>query len=237
MAKRKTKQDATGSPEPAEDVSAGGAPEAIGVGPAETVEGDAGLGLASSASSTEPPQAALPAPVGRPTIFSQEMADLICSRLSCGESLRSICRDDAMPHVSTVMGWVFRNSDFFAQYRAAREMQAELLADELLEIADDANNDWMERHGNSPGYRINGEAIQRSSLRINTRQWVASRLLPKRWGDKQQVTHQNPDGTPVGQPIDPRTLSPEAREALKEALQQAMAKQDAVEVEYTEGRE
>lgn len=138
-----------------------------------------------------------------------------------------------MPHVSTVMGWVFRNSEFFIQYRAAREMQAELLADELLDIADDGSNDWMMRHSpTNPGWIENGESIKRSTLRINTRQWVAARLLPKRWGDKQQVTHQNPDGTAVGQTIDPRTLSPEAREALREALQAAI--NPPIEVEYEE---
>lgn len=183
----------------------------------------------------EAPPASVPAPMGRPTLYSDEMAATICSRLSSGESLRSICRSEGMPHVSTVMGWVFRNSEFFIQYRAAREMQAEVLADELLEIADDGSNDWMERHGNSPGYRINGEALQRSSLRINTRQWIASRLLPKRWGDKQQVTHQNPDGTPVAQTvsIDPRTMSPEAREALADALRAAM-QEGAIETDYEE---
>ena len=141
-----------------------------------------------------------------------------------------------MPHISTIMGWVFRNPEFFAQYRAAREMQAELLADEMQDIADDGSNDWMERHnskGEFIGWMENGESIKRSALRINTRQWIASRLLPKRWGDKQQVTHQNPDGSAVGQPIDPRTLSPEAREALAEALRAAM-RQGAVDAEFEE---
>lgn len=172
--------------------------------------------------------------IGRPSIFTEELAATICTRLSSGESLRSICRDDAMPAINTVMGWVFRNSEFMTQYRAAREMQAELMADEMQDIADDGSNDWMERHnskGQFVGWMENGEAIKRSALRINTRQWIAARLLPKRWGDKSQVTHQNPDGTPVGQPIDPRTLSPEQREALGDALRAAM-RQGAVDAEY-----
>lgn len=139
-----------------------------------------------------------------------------------------------MPAVNTIMGWVFRHPEFMEQYRIAREMQAEILADELLEIADNGDNDWMRRHGNSPGYRLNGEAIQRSSLRINTRQWVAARLLPKRWGDRQEITHQNPDGSPVTTAaIDPRTMPPEAREALAEALRAAM-RQGSVDTQFEE---
>jgi hypothetical protein len=193
----------------------------------------------STAAPSEAPQAATAVarrPVGRPSIYTDELAATICQRLSSGHSLRSICREEGMPDVSTIMGWVFRRPEFFQQYRAAREMQAELMADEMQDIADDGSNDWMERHnskGEFVGWMENGESIKRSALRINTRQWIAARLLPKRWGDKQQVTHQNPDGTPVTQTIDPRTLTPETREALADALRAAI-RQNAVDTDYEE---
>lgn len=71
------------------------------------------------------------------------------------------------------------------------------MADELLEIADDGTNDWMEKKnadGETIGWRENGEAMRRSQLRISTRQWIAERLLPKKYGAKVQNEHTGKDG-------------------------------------------
>lgn len=125
---------------------------------------------------------------GRPSAYTQELADLICERLADGESLRSICRDESMPDKATVCRWLAKHQDFRDQYAHAREMQADSLFDENLDIADNANNDWMERFGEgNEGWQINGEAIQRSKLRIDTRKWMAGKLAPKKYGDKQQI--------------------------------------------------
>lgn len=62
---------------------------------------------------------------GRPSIYSQELAATICERLIHGEGLRAICRDDAMPSISTVIDWIKDKQEFSAQYARARELQAE----------------------------------------------------------------------------------------------------------------
>lgn len=131
-------------------------------------------------------------PGGRPTDYNQEIADAICERLSDGESLRTICADDAMPNRVTVYRWLFKREEFCNQYAQAREYQAETMADEMTDIADDGSNDWMERKnsdGEIIGWQENGEALRRSALRIDTRKWIASRLLPKKYGDKIQTDH------------------------------------------------
>ena len=91
--------------------------------------------------SAESTTANLPAPpkkkMGRPTIYSQELVNTICTRLSLGESLRSICRDDDMPAQSLIYLWLNRHPDFLEQYTRAREEQAETHADEIVEIADE----------------------------------------------------------------------------------------------------
>lgn len=130
--------------------------------------------------------------MGRPSLYTPELADRICRRLAEGESLRAICRDAEMPGVSTVFAWLQADEAFRTKYTRAREVQAELMADELLEIADDGQNDWMEKFnkdGDAIGWAENGEALRRSQLRVATRQWIASKLLPKKYGDKQQVEH------------------------------------------------
>lgn len=127
--------------------------------------------------------------MGRPSSFTQEIADDICERLINGESLRTICGADDMPSAATVCRWlaVKERAAFREQYAHAREMQADVLADETLDIADDGSNDWMERRnadGENIGWQFNGEAAARSRIRIDQRKWYASKLAPKKYGDK-----------------------------------------------------
>lgn len=100
--------------------------------------------------------------------------------------MREICRDETMPHREAVRRWLMSNEKFRGQYAYAREMQADFHAEELLEIADDATNDWMRRNGkeDEPGWVVNSEHIQRSRTRIDTRKWLMSKLAPKRYGEK-----------------------------------------------------
>ena len=133
---------------------------------------------------------------GRPSGYTQEIADVICERLANGESLRRICRDDDMPEMRTVMRWLNAREEFCQQYVRARELQAECIFDEMAEIADDGTNDWMA--SNAPdceGYKINGEHVQRSKLRIDARKWMLAKMAPRKYGDKQQIDHVSSDGS------------------------------------------
>jgi hypothetical protein len=130
-----------------------------------------------------------PNAVGRPSTYSQELADTICGRMAEGESLRSVCRDDQMPAISTVMLWRNHNAKFSEQYARAREMLLDVRADEIIDIADDGRNDFMEREI-AEGVVIkvvDHEHISRSKLRVDTRKWELSKLVPKRYGDKIEV--------------------------------------------------
>lgn len=136
--------------------------------------------------------------MGRPSSFTQETADAICERIGRGESLRSICEDDALPSRESVRRWLDANEIFRGQYARARELQADTIFDETLDIADDARNDWMERNAaDDPGWQANGEHIQRSKLRIDTRKWMAGKLRPKVYGDKVEHEHTGADRGPI----------------------------------------
>ncbi len=127
--------------------------------------------------------------VGRPSSFTQEMADAICERLSDGESLRSICSSEDMPNKATVFRWLAAGEQFATRYARAREAQADVLVDEMVDIADDGSNDWMEkRFGEETRWVENGEALRRSALRVSTRQWIAEKLKPKKYGSKLALT-------------------------------------------------
>lgn len=155
-------------------------------------------------------------PVGRPTDYSPELAQVICLRLAEGESLRSVCADETMPAKSTVLRWIARHAEFRDQYARAKEEGAEAIAEEMFDIADDGSNDWMEKldkDGEAIGWQINGEHVQRSRLRIETRKWYLSKILPKKYGDKVDLNHgvqeDNPLGTLMTQ-LSGKTLKPVA---------------------------
>lgn len=120
-----------------------------------------------------------------PMPYDQNVGDRICGELASGRSLRSICDDDGMPAASTVFKWLRESSAFAEQYARAREEQADALADEILDVADDGRNDWMKTNGDDDaGWRENGETIGRSRLRVDARKWIASKLKPKKYGDR-----------------------------------------------------
>lgn len=103
----------------------------------------------------------------RPSEFTQDKADAICERIADGESLRSICRDEAMPSKSSVFKWLKQQSDFADQYARALESRADSHADDIVDIADDDELDPNDKR-----------------VRIDARKWVASKLRPKVYGDK-----------------------------------------------------
>lgn len=142
--------------------------------------------------------------MGRPSDYSRVIADLICERLAEGESLRAICRDEEMPAISTVMLWAIRHKEFSEQYARAREQQAELYAAELIDIADEEPKHFVPDADGGVSERIDPAGIQRNKLRVDTRKWVASKLLPKKYGEKSAVELSGPDGgsIPVSLEID-----------------------------------
>lgn len=129
--------------------------------------------------------------MGRPSSFTQEKADAICELLIEGMSLREVCRREDMPEKATVLRWLHRFPDFRAQYATAKEAGIVALAEDILEIADDGRNDWMERlgpDGQPAGWVANGEAARRSQIRIDARKWLLSKMAPKKYGDKVALT-------------------------------------------------
>jgi hypothetical protein len=125
-------------------------------------------------------------------MFNQQTADAICARLCNGESLREICRSEGMPDKATVMRWLHAHPAFRDQYARAKETGIESIAEDILDIADDGKNDWMERlgpDGQPAGWVFNGEAARRSQIRIDSRKWLLSKLAPKKYGDKLDLNH------------------------------------------------
>lgn len=132
------------------------------------------------------------AKVGKPTDYNEEIADIICDIVSTTtKGLPKICAEyPELPEPATINRWRLRHEEFGSKYAQAKREQAELLAQEIIDIADDKTHDVLiDEDGNE---RLNTEFVARSRLRVDARKWVASKLLPKVYGDKQDdVTTQN----------------------------------------------
>jgi hypothetical protein len=135
-------------------------------------------------------------PGGRPSDYSPELAETICNLLIEGNSLRAIEDMDGMPSKTAILRWVAKHPEFRDQYARALEARTDAHADEILAIADDGHNDWMQKQfGDDVKWVENGEAIRRSQLRIDSRKWLMSKLAPKKYGDK--LLHGGDPSNPV----------------------------------------
>ena len=118
-----------------------------------------------------------------------ETRDRILERIADGEALAAICREDGMPHISTVFDWLSAEPDFADKYARAREQQADKLADEIVSIADEAVVLAKTDESGAVELALDSVAVARNRLRIDARKWVASKLKPKKYGDKIEHEH------------------------------------------------
>jgi hypothetical protein len=137
--------------------------------------------------SSKAPPKKTPKKNGRPSKYTDKLADKICQMIAQGQSVRSICAKKDMISMQTFFRWLRENDKFREQYARACEERSYMHAEDIIEIADNATNDYMEKL-EGDGYIFNSENVQRSRLRIDTRKWLMSKLNPKVYGDKLDMT-------------------------------------------------
>jgi hypothetical protein len=120
--------------------------------------------------------------MGRPSLKTTELVATICERLAMGEPLAAICRDEGMPHPSTVRDWMAADADVSRAIARAREDGEDWLAAECLEIADDGRRDYETKEDGREV--VDHDHIQRSKLRIDTRLKLLSKWNPKKYGER-----------------------------------------------------
>jgi hypothetical protein len=122
---------------------------------------------------------------GRPSDYTPEKAEYICEQVAHGRIILDIIKDEGMPGLTTFFRWLAAHDEFRNKYRDARDIQAQLMADELKQIADDGRNDtYTDEKGNE---RVAWDVIKRSELRVSTRMWLMSKMMPKKYGDSQSI--------------------------------------------------
>jgi flagellar motor switch/type III secretory pathway protein FliN len=106
---------------------------------------------------------------GRPSKYSAELADRICERLAEGEALYRICGGDGMPTERTVITWKQTKPEFLQKYARAKMEMLEREAENLITLSDSIDDP------------------QRLRIRVDTRKWLLSKLIPKKYGDKLEL--------------------------------------------------
>lgn len=130
-----------------------------------------------------------------PREYNQAEADKVCELIMDGYSLRKIAAIDGMPSKQDILRWLRENTGFQAQYAHAREEQADALAEEIIDIADDISRDIVRDEDGKP--IIDGFAAQRAKVMIDSRKWVAAKLKPKKYGDKIDLNHGGQPSNPL----------------------------------------
>jgi hypothetical protein len=121
------------------------------------------------------------------SLYSEELTDKICSIIaSSNKGMHAICKEVGISY-PTHLNWLRTYEEYLSKYVRAKEDQADFLSDEMLEISDHTEEDHTPFTG--------ANVIQRDRLRIDTRKWIASKLKPKKYGDKldiEQTVHMTP---------------------------------------------
>lgn len=120
---------------------------------------------------------------GRPSLYSEALVDTICDRIAAGESMRSVCRDEGMPDRVTVLRWLDAREEFAAKWARARLCQADSVDDDIVEMLGEVKSGVLDPNA--------------ARVLLAGYQWRASKLSPKRYGDRVDLTHSAPGGGPV----------------------------------------
>ena len=113
-------------------------------------------------------------PGGRPTKYTEELANRICDAVATTtDGMRRMCaNNEGFPTCETLMQWRYKYPEFSSRYKEAKLVQADLFAEQIIDICDNE--------------QLTSESIQHARLRVDTRKWLTSKLIPKTYGDKVQ---------------------------------------------------
>jgi hypothetical protein len=123
---------------------------------------------------------------GRPTKHTPDREDVLLELIADGMSLVKASKEIDVG-IATVFRWLDADPIFRDKYAKAKEAQAEKFADEIVAIADETEVSSVVTPDGEVNLRLDATAVARNRLRVDARKWVASKLLPKKYGDKMQT--------------------------------------------------
>ena len=118
--------------------------------------------------------------MARPSIYSEKLVERMLEEIASGRSVIGLCREeDWTPNADTWYRWLYKIEGLSDRYARAKSHQSEREADIILDIADNATN----------------QDYQVARLRVDARKWIASKLLPNKYGERTQIDHSSTDGS------------------------------------------
>lgn len=131
--------------------------------------------------------------MGRPSTYTPEIAAKICERIANGETLRAICRDEGMPHWTTVYAWIDADEAFSLRIAHARELGFDAIAEETLAILDEA----PERCETQFGDKVDAGHVAWQKNRAEQRLKLLAKWSPKKYGDRTAMELTGANGGPI----------------------------------------
>ena len=123
---------------------------------------------------------------GSEDICTPELVDRIITGVATGKTITAVCRDDpALPEPLTVFRWLHDSPEAGKRYREAMLARTDVMHEQIIDISDETARDYIETDS---GPKLNPEHIQRSRLRVNTRQWLMERMQPKKYGSQLSIS-------------------------------------------------
>lgn len=110
---------------------------------------------------------------GTPRLYSDKVTEKICSQMVEGVSVNKICKQKGMPTRSTIGNWLVKYPEFRDAFIKAKQVQTYFNVDDILDLADGCDTE-------------NSADVQKAKLQVDTRKWIASRLLPKVYGESNE---------------------------------------------------
>lgn len=148
---------------------------------------------------------------GRPSKYTQEIADYICEQMIEGRDLCDICNDEGVPARVTVYRWRRDYPEFDTQYARAREALADWELNHLKQLAESCTE----------------ENVNSTRVKLNHYQWRLMKIAPRTYGDKVKTEITGVDGGAIQveqTTVDSRELDADQRAALRQILLAAKAK-------------
>ena len=123
--------------------------------------------------------------IGRPSKYTPELSSEICERLSNGEPLRQICRDEHMPAWTAIYAWAAADKDLSERIAHARDQGYDAIAEDLLQIADTPLMGEEETSSNNGLTITRKDMLGHRKLQIETRLKLLAKWNPKKYGERQ----------------------------------------------------